>query len=118
MRSGAFEGIHHLLPAGSADEVLQTGSIHEAKLPSCQAFIVYFKYLNCTFFWVVEIRNQRQYSGHNTPLGHHSDRDPLGLGQYCASYVFLILFPFPGKDLKRLGLTLLNFDHPTFSITV
>ena len=42
-----------------------------------------------------------QYSGHNTPLGHYTDRSPMGLGQhdgpgeYCdphtASSVFLKL---------------------------
>ena len=25
---------------------------------------------------------QRQYSGHHTILGHYTDRDPIGLGQY------------------------------------
>ena len=35
------------------------------------------------YSWVVKIRTpQRQYSGHNTPLGHHTDRGPMGLGQY------------------------------------
>ena len=44
---------------------------------------------------------QRQYSGHNTPLSHHTDPGPMGLGQYTslgkycgphtASSVFLIL---------------------------
>ena len=24
----------------------------------------------------------RQYSSHNTPLGHYTDRSPVGLGQY------------------------------------
>ena len=23
-----------------------------------------------------------QYSGHNTPLDHHTDRSPMGFGQY------------------------------------
>ena len=63
------------------------------------------QYLNCAFIWVVKLRNtsdsQRQYSGHNTPQGHHTDRGPMGLGQYdglvaycglsTASSVFLIL---------------------------
>ena len=45
-----------------------------------------------------------QYSGHNTPLGHNSDRGPMDLGQYdclgeycgphTASSVFLILVFF------------------------
>ena len=44
-----------------------------------------------------------QYSGHNTSLVHHTDRRPMGLGQYdglgdyfgpyAASFVFLILLP-------------------------
>ena len=25
---------------------------------------------------------QRQYSGHNTPLGHYTDCGPMGLGQF------------------------------------
>ena len=49
-----------------------------------------------------------QYSGQNTPLGHHTDRGPMGLGQYnslgeycdphTASSVFLILV-----DLQQEG---------------
>ena len=48
-----------LLPAGSEEhEVLQTGSIHAAILPSCQSFtVVHFKCLNCAFIWVVKTRN-------------------------------------------------------------
>ena len=48
-----------LLPAGSEEhEVLQTGSIHLAILPSCQSFAtVHLKCLNCAFIWVVKIRN-------------------------------------------------------------
>ena len=44
---------------------------------------------------------RRQYSGHNTLLGHYTDTDPIGLGQYdsleeycglhTSSSVFLIL---------------------------
>ena len=44
-----------------------------------------------------------QYSGHNTPLGHHTDRGPMGLGQYdglgdhggphTASSGFLMIIP-------------------------
>ena len=57
------------------------------------------------YSWVVKIRNTSgQYSGHNTPLGHHTDCGPRGLGQYdgpvgkdcgphTASSVFLILIP-------------------------
>ena len=95
MRSGAFEGIHHLLPAGSADEVLQTGSIHEAKLPSCQAFIVYFKYLNCTFIWVVEIRNTSEavFRPQYAPWASYLPR-PFGpwsvLCLLCVSYIIPI----------------------------
>ena len=36
---------------------------------------------------------QRQYLGYNTPLGHHTDRGLMGLGQYgsLGSIVTLIL---------------------------
>ena len=37
------------------------------------------------YSWVVKKETpQRQYSGRNTctPIGHHTDRDPMGLGQY------------------------------------
>ena len=54
------------------------------------------------YSWVVKKETlQRQYSGLNIPLGHHTDRGPIGLGQdnslgeYCgphtASSVFLII---------------------------
>ena len=43
-----------------------------------------------------------QYSGHNTPLGHHTDRGPMGLGEYnslgkycgphTSSSVYILLF--------------------------
>ena len=43
------------------------------------------------------------YSGHHTPLGHHTDRSPMslgqygGLGEYCgphtACFVFLLSIP-------------------------
>ena len=53
---------------------------------------------------VVKVRTpQRQHSGHNTPLGHYTDRSLMGLGQYnslgeyrgphTASSMFLILLP-------------------------
>ena len=51
------------------------------------------------YSWVVKVKD----SGHNTPLGHHTDCSPMGLGQYnslgkycdphTASSVFLILIP-------------------------
>ena len=54
------------------------------------------------YSWVVKIRNTSEYSGHNTPIDHITDRNPMGLGQYdnleeycdphTASSVFLILF--------------------------
>ena len=47
------------------------------------------------------LTNNEDYSGHITPLGHHTDRGPVGVGQndslgeYCdphtATSVFLIL---------------------------
>ena len=52
---------------------------------------------------------QRQYSGHNSPLGHHTDCGPTGLGQYnsigeycgprTASSVCLISLPWRGVDM-------------------
>ena len=54
------------------------------------------------YSWEVKIGNTSEaYSGHNTPLGHYTDRGLMGLGQYnslgkycgphTASSVFLIL---------------------------
>ena len=54
---------------------------------------------------------QRQYSGNNTPLGHHTDCSPVGLGQYdgigeycgpsTASSMFLILVVTAAMNLAR-----------------
>ena len=62
---------------------------------------VHFKCTNLEIIWVVKIRNTSEYLGHNTPLGHPTDRGPVGLGQYdslgeycgphTASSVFLIV---------------------------
>ena len=61
------------------------------------------KTLEYWYSWVVKKKKtpQRQYSAHNTPLGHHTDRSPMGfgqynsLGEYCGLHtaisVFLIL---------------------------
>ena len=81
-----------LLPAGSEEyDVLQTATIHVAIVPSCQ--LLY----NTIHLAKIETP-KRQYSGHNIPLGHHTDCGPLGLVQYhtycgphTASSVFLIL---------------------------
>ena len=68
------------------------------------------------YSWVVKIRNTSEavYSGHKTPLGHHTDRGPMGLGQYnslgeycgphTASSVFLILI-FYIEDISNIFLT-------------
>ena len=49
------------------------------------------------YSWVVNKKEtpQRQYSGHNTPLGHHTDRGPISLVSVTASgsIVALILHP-------------------------
>ena len=37
------------------------------------------------YSWVVKLEtSQRQYSGHNTPLGYHPNCGPKGLGQYVS----------------------------------
>ena len=65
------------------------------------------------YSWIVQIRNtSRQYSGHNTPLGHYTDCSPMGLGQYnglgeycsphTASSVFLILLHKAPSHSSRL----------------
>ena len=96
-KKGCVENV--LLPTGSEErEVLGVRSIPVAILPSCQNM----KTMDIGYCRVVKIRNtSRQYSGHNIPLGHHTDRGPMGLGQYdglgeycgphTASSVFLIL---------------------------
>ena len=94
----------NLLPTGSEErEVLRVGSIPVAILPSCRNMKTIALYLHThEYSWVVKMRKpQRQYSGHNTPLGHHTNRGPMGLGQYnslgeycrlsTASSVFRIL---------------------------
>ena len=79
-------------------------SIPVAILPSSQVrTIIALQLHKHKYSWVVKITSetpQRQYSGYNTPLGHHTDRGPTGLGQYnslgeycgpcTASSVFLI----------------------------
>ena len=67
--------------------------------------------LGVTFYYPPEETPHRQYSGHNTPLGHNIDCGPMGLGQYdglgeycglhTASSVFLMLL-FLDKYIQTL----------------
>ena len=57
--------------------------------------------------------------GHNAPLGHHTDRGPVGLGQYdglreycgphTASSVFLMLVE-NGEDLLMFNIFLISLN--------
>ena len=113
-----------LLPTGSEEkEVLGVGSIPVAILPFFQDMKTFA--LQCREINIVgEYSPQRQYSGHNTPLGHHTDRGPIGLGQYdslgeycnphTASSVFLILLFFSHFTLHLAFPSL----QPTFYFVV
>ena len=63
------------------------------------------------YSWEVKIRNTSEaVSGHKTPLGHHTDCGPMGLGKYnslgeyygphTASSVFLILIPVASTCMR------------------
>ena len=73
-----------LLPTGSEErEVLGFGSIPVAKLPSCQDMNhIALQLHEHEYSWVVKITPQKQYSGHNTPLGYYTDCSPMDLGQH------------------------------------
>ena len=102
MRRGKYWGLI-LLPKGSEErEVLGVGSISVAILHSCQDMkTVAILLPKHKYSWVVKIRNTSEDSGHNTPLGHHTDGSPIGIDQYSspgeyyhphtASSVFLIV---------------------------
>ena len=75
------------------------GSNPTVILPSLSRYEAIALYLHkCEYSWVVKVKNT---SGHNTPIGHHTDCGPMGLGQYnsleeycnphTASSVFLML---------------------------
>ena len=68
-----------LLPTRSEERgVLGVGSIPVATLPSYQDMKTTALQLHIhEYSWVVKIS-----SGHNTPLGHHTDCSATGLGQY------------------------------------
>ena len=90
-----------LLPIGSEKEVLGLGVFPLQYFPLLKTIALYLH--RYEYNWVVKTPHcpQRQYSGHNTHLGHNTDRGPMGLGQYnrlgeycgphTASSVFLIL---------------------------
>ena len=96
----------NLLPTESRErEVLGVGNIPVVILPSCQDMKTIALWLRkYEYSRVVKIRNTSE-AGQNTPIGHHTDRSPMGLsqykapdnsiGEYCdphtASSVFLIL---------------------------
>ena len=48
------------------------------------------------YSWAVKKRTpQRQYSGHNTPLGHHTDCGPMGLGKYNSLIINIVALILP-----------------------
>ena len=65
---------------------------------------------------------RRQYEGHNTPLGYHTDQGPKGIGQYdgqgvycglsTASEVFLIFTTQLYQYFSMLLLFALFSDEP------
>ena len=97
-------------------EYIGGGGIPVTILPSCQDMkTITLQLHEHEYSWVVKIRtSQMQYSGCNTPLGHHThdtDRGPIGLGQYyspeeycsphIASFVCLIISSPPSSGRKN-----------------
>ena len=89
---------------------MEVGSIPVAILPSCQ----YKKllHLKCIDMNKVGSKNKKHLRGHNTPLGHHTNCGPTGLGQYynlgeycgphTASSVFLLIISSPPPPPPRV----------------
>ena len=88
-----------LLPTECEEhEVLQTGSIHVAILPSCQYFTkVHFKALNSLFIWVVNIRNTSEHRRGRSLLYIYQE------GWQADILVFVVMSDHGGHKVPLIG---------------